>query len=151
MIECAEACNKPICATGDLHYVRKEQHIAREVFISIPAIGGGFHPLYDGKNRIKEYPYQEFKTTNQMLDAFDWLGKEKAYEFVVTNPNKIADMVEDLHPLKEGTYPPHLDNVENDKVFHKEQEVIWICRNCGHVYYGKDALKVCPVCKHPES
>ena len=40
---------------------------------------------------------------------------------------------------------------EDDTVFHKEQEVIWICRNCGHVYYGKDALKVCPVCNHPES
>lgn len=42
-------------------------------------------------------------------------------------------------------------NVENNRVFHKEVEVVWVCRNCGHVYYGKDALKVCPVCTHPES
>ena len=51
----------------------------------------------------------------------------------------------------EERYLTLLGNVENDKVFHKDEEVVWICRNCGHVYYGKDALKVCPVCKHQES
>ena len=51
----------------------------------------------------------------------------------------------------EERYLTLLENVENDKVFHKDEEVVWICRNCGHVYYGKDALKVCPVCKHKES
>ncbi len=43
------------------------------------------------------------------------------------------------------------DNIENHLVFKKGEETVWICRNCGHVYYGKEALKVCPVCKHPES
>ena len=44
-----------------------------------------------------------------------------------------------------------IGNIENNLVFHKGEEKVWICRNCGHVYVGKDALKVCPVCKHPES
>ena len=43
------------------------------------------------------------------------------------------------------------DSIENNLVFHRDEEVIWICRNCGHIYKGKDALEMCPVCKHSRS
>ena len=51
----------------------------------------------------------------------------------------------------EERYLRLLQNVKDDRVFHKDGDKIWICRNCGHVYIGKDALEVCPVCKHPRS
>ena len=60
-------------------------------------------------------------------------------------------MVGDIEKHHEERYLKLIGNIEEDKVFHRNEEVIWICRNCGHVYYGKDALKVCPVCKHSES
>ena len=44
-----------------------------------------------------------------------------------------------------------LGNVNNDLVFKKGEETVWICRNCGHVYVGNEAPKVCPVCAHPQS
>jgi len=51
----------------------------------------------------------------------------------------------------EERYLTLLKNVKEEKVFHKDGDKIWICRNCGHVYTGKDALELCPVCKHPQS
>lgn len=128
MIECANEAHKPICATGDSHYVSKEQHIAREVFISTPAIGGGVHPLYDFKKRIKHYPMQEFKTTRQMLDAFAWLGKEKAFEYVVTNPNKIADWIEYCYPIKDRLYPPSIPD--------SDEQLEKACYETAHKMYG---------------
>ena len=44
-----------------------------------------------------------------------------------------------------------LKNIEDDRVFKKDGEKMWICRNCGHVYFGNEALDICPVCKHPQS
>ena len=51
----------------------------------------------------------------------------------------------------EERYRKLRENIENGVVFEKKEQTMWICRNCGHVYKGKTALKVCPVCKHKES
>ncbi|MEG0995047.1 MAG: rubrerythrin family protein [Bacilli bacterium] len=51
----------------------------------------------------------------------------------------------------EERYLTLLANVKDDRVFHKDGDKIWICRNCGHIYIGKDAKEVCPVCNHPQS
>ncbi len=50
----------------------------------------------------------------------------------------------------EERYRALLANVTNDKVFEKDQEMTWECRNCGHVHVGKNALELCPVCNHPK-
>ena len=64
---------------------------------------------------------------------------------------RLFEGVLEIEKNHEKRYNKLATNIEENTVFHKDEEVIWICRNCGHVYYGKDALKVCPVCKHPES
>ena len=51
----------------------------------------------------------------------------------------------------EERYRALLNNVEKEKVFAKDEEIVWECRNCGHMVTGKDAPKVCPVCNHPQS
>ena len=129
MIECADIIGIPVCATGDVHYVKEEEHIAREVFISTPAIGGGYHPLYDYSHRIKQYPMQQFKTTDMMLEAFKWLGEDKAYEYVVTNPNKIADMIDYCYPLKNKLYPPSIEG--------SDQQLRDLCYVNAHKMYGE--------------
>ncbi len=64
---------------------------------------------------------------------------------------RLFDGVAGVEKKHEERYLKLLANIENDMVFQKDEEVVWICRNCGHVYYGKKALKLCPVCNHPES
>jgi rubrerythrin len=51
----------------------------------------------------------------------------------------------------EERYKKLLENIEENKVFEKDEKIMWICRNCGHVHYGENAPKVCPVCAHPQS
>ena len=63
----------------------------------------------------------------------------------------LFDAVAKIEKEHEERYLRLLQNVKDDRVFHKDGDKIWICRNCGHVYIGKDALEVCPVCKHPRS
>ena len=68
--------------------------------------------------------------------------------------DKIAYLFEEVGKIEkqhEERYMKLLGNIENDMVFKKGEETVWICRNCGHVYIGKEAPKVCPVCAHPQS
>jgi len=134
IIKAAKVANKPIVATGDVHYIYESEAIAREVFISTPAIGGGYHPLFDFEHRVKKYPIQNYKTTKEMLDAFSYLGKDEAYEYVVTNPNLIADMIEDCKPLKDKLYPPAIP--------HSDEELTDICYLNAHKMYGENLPEI---------
>lgn len=100
-------------------------------------------------------------TERNLIDAangenYEWseMYKEFAEEAREEGFNEIAILFEGVANVEknhEKRYLTLLDNIKENKVFHKDEEVIWICRNCGHIYKGKDALKLCPVCKHPES
>ena len=57
----------------------------------------------------------------------------------------------DIEKTHEERYLKLLENVEMKKVFEKSEEVMWVCRNCGHIVIGKKAPAVCPVCAHPQS
>lgn len=101
------------------------------------------------------------KTEENLIDAangenYEWteMYKDFAEEARQEGFNEIARLFEGVAAIEkthEERYLKLLGNVKNNKVFHKDEEVIWICRNCGHIYRGKDALKLCPVCAHPES
>ena len=56
-----------------------------------------------------------------------------------------------IEKTHEERYLALLNNLENDKVFAKDEDTVWECRNCGHLHYGKKALEACPVCAHPKS
>lgn len=111
IIEAAEELDKIIVATGDVHYVDPKTKLIRDIYINTPAIGGIRHPLYirnDYKRKNTENGDQHFLTTGEMLSAFEYLGKDKAYEYVVKNTNKIKEMIEQVYPIKDRLYPPDI-------------------------------------------
>lgn len=115
IVESADRNGKPVVATGDCHYCNPEDKIFRDVMIANPGVGKTPHPLnpYSRKGKHFENPDQHYRSTVEMLEAFDWFGKEKAKEYVITNSNMIADMCEEIAPIPPGTFPPSIDNCEN--------------------------------------
>ena len=82
-----------------------------------------------------------------MYDDFAKTAKEEGFE-------KLAFLFEEVGKIErehENRYLTLLNNIKDDRVFKKDGERMWICRNCGHVYFGDSALDVCPVCNHPQS
>ena len=89
-------------------------------------------------------------------ENYEWTNMYKEFAEVARSEgfNEIARLFEGVGEIEkhhEERYMKLVDNIENNLVFEKGEEKIWICRNCGHIYKGKKALKVCPICKHPES
>ena len=130
IVNAADEVGVPVCATGDCHYVKKEDKKFRDVFISAKGIGGVPHPLNPyARSRVPRFenPDQYFLTTQEMLDAMSFLGEEKAYEITVTNTNKIADSIETLKPLpNDKLYTPTIENCEQmltDMVYAKAKSI----------------------------
>ena len=78
---------------------------------------------------------------------FSKTAKEEGFDELAT----LFEEVGKIEKEHEERYLTLLKNIEDDRVFKKDGEKMWICRNCGHVYFGTEAVDVCPVCKHPKS
>ena len=122
IIKSAKKLGKIICATGDVHYRDPEDHKYREVYVYTAGVGKTSHPLYamvgrkdlaEKKNIFLDNPKQHFRSTDEMLEEFKMYGEENAYEWVVTNTNKIADMCEEIIPIPSELFTPTIDNCEN--------------------------------------
>ncbi len=93
IIRVTEEAGKYIVATGDVHHIRPEDKIYREIIVNQKVPGGGRHPL--ARNSIKSIPSNHFRTTDEMLDNFAFLEDDYLiHRLVIENPNKIAEMVE---------------------------------------------------------
>lgn len=103
VVAVGEKLGMPVCATGDVHFMEPEDEMYRRILMA----GSGFSdadmqpPLY-------------FRTTEEMLEEFSYLGKEKAYEVVVTEPRNIADQVENIEPIPDKTYFPVIPGAEDE-------------------------------------
>ncbi len=125
IVECADEIGKPVVATGDVHYLNPEDKITRDVYISAKAVGGKLHPLHMRDTSLQA-PDQHYRSTKEMLDAFSFLGKEKAFEIVVTNTNKIADSIGEFNPIKKDLHPPIIEEapqVLRDTCYAKAHEI----------------------------
>ena len=86
----------------------------------------------------------------EWTDMYERMAKEAREEGF----DRIANLFESVGKIEkehEARYKKLLENVENGLVFSKEEDKIWICRNCGHIVIGKNAPEVCPVCSHPKA
>ena len=83
----------------------------------------------------------------EMYDEFAKVAEEEGFTEIAAKFRGVA-AVEKEH---EERYKKLLENVEGGLVFSRDGDMVWICRNCGHVHVGKEAPKVCPVCAHPQS
>jgi DNA polymerase III subunit alpha, Gram-positive type len=106
IVKLGDKLGLPVVATGNVHYLNENDKIYRKILVNSQ---GGANPL----NR-HQLPDVHFRTTNEMLDAFSFLGKEKAKEIVVTNTNKIADMIDDIKPIKDDLYTPKIEGAEDE-------------------------------------
>ena len=112
IVDSVRQAGKIIVATGDVHHFRREDKIYREIIVNQKVPGGGRHPL--AKKDIKEIPSQHFRTTNEMLDDFSFLGEDLAQEIVVTNTNKILDMVDEIEVIIDTHGIPFSPRVKSD-------------------------------------
>lgn len=119
IVALGEKLNKPVVATGDVHFMDPEDEIYRRILEA----GQGFK---DADNQAPLY----LRTTEEMLEEFSYLGRNKAYEVVVTNTNLIADMCEQISPISPEKCPPHIEGCE--------QEIKDIAYGKAHELYGEE-------------
>ena len=103
IVRLGEALGKPVVATGDVHFLNPEDEIFRHILLATK----GFEDC-DRSNPLY------FRTTDDMLREFSYLGEEKAREIVITNPNLIADMCETLRPVPHNLFAPKIENSVED-------------------------------------
>lgn len=102
IVKLGEETGKPVVATGDVHFLEPEHEIFRKILLA--------NKFSDTDRPLPLY----LKTTGEMLEEFEYLGREKAYEVVVENSNLISDMCENISPLPKELYIPKLENSEEE-------------------------------------
>ena len=123
VVRLGEELGKPVCATGDVHFLDPEEEIYRHVLLDTKGFDDADapNPLY-------------FRTTQEMLDEFAYLGAEKAYEVVVTNTNLVASWCEAVKPLPDGLFAPKLENSDKELF-----DLVW---GKAHELYGEDPPQI---------
>ena len=118
IVKLGEEYNKPVVATCDVHFLNPEDEIYRTMILNAKGMGGEDPaPLY-------------LRTTEEMLEEFSYLGKDKAYEVVVKNTNLIADMIDNIDPVRPDKCPPKIEN--------SDENLRTICYNRAHELYGEN-------------
>ena len=112
IVRVTEEAGKIMVATGDVHHIKKDDKIYREIIVNQKVPGGGRHPL--ARNGIKDIPSNHFRTTDEMLENFRFLGDDEAYKIVIENTNKIADMCEIVEVIIDTGGIPFSPRVKSD-------------------------------------
>lgn len=123
IIEYGKKFNKIVVATGDVHFLDEEDAYFRKIIMAAK-----------GYKDADVQPPLYLKTTDEMLKDFKYLGEKLAYEVVVKNTNLINDMIEDILPIPDGTYPPQIDG--------SDEELRKITINKAKSIYGESLPKI---------
>jgi DNA polymerase-3 subunit alpha (Gram-positive type) len=121
LVKLGKKMDKPVVATGNVHYLNEHDAIYRKILV---ASQGGANPL----NRYP-LPKVHFRTTDEMIEEFAFLGEEVAKEIVVTNSQKIADMIGDVKPIKDKLYTPIIEG--------SDEEIKRLTYEMAHKIYGE--------------
>ena len=123
IVKLGEELDKPVCATGDVHFMDPEDEIYRHILLDSMKFDDADapNPLY-------------FRTTDEMLEEFSYLGEEKAKEVVVKNTNLVASWVERFELLPKDLFPPKLENSDGEL-----KDLVW---GKAHALYGENPPKV---------
>lgn len=117
IVELGERLKKPVCATGDVHFINSHDEIYRKILLN-----GKKFRNYDKNTGLY------LRTTEQMLEAFSYLDSEKAKEVVIHNPRAIAESIEYLLPIPKETFTPKIEGAE--------EELLEICKTTVNELYG---------------
>ncbi len=117
IISLGRSQGKLVVATGDVHYLNKEDKLYRKILLASQG--------YSNQNGELDLYY---RTTDEMLNAFAYLGDEKAREIVIENTHKIADSIEEFLPIPNGTFPPKIEGAD--------EEIREMTMNEAHRLYG---------------
>lgn len=117
---------KPVVATGNVHYLEPREKLYRDITINGIT---GFSPLKD-----QNKPDAHFRTTDEMLAEFEFLGKEKAYEVVVTNTSELADSFEELELFPDKLFTPIIEGAD--------EEIRQTCYDTAKSIYGEELPEV---------
>ena len=123
IVRLGEELGKPVCATGDVHFMDPEDEIYRHILLASKGFEDADEPL----------PIY-FKSTDEMLREFAYLGKEKAYEVVVKNTNLIADWCDPIEPLPQGLFAPKLEDSDGEL-----KRLVW---GKAHDLYGENPPQI---------
>ncbi len=123
VVALAQRLGKPVCATGDVHFIEPEEEIYRHVLMAAKELDGADEaaPLY-------------FRTTEEMLEEFSYLGEETARQVVINGPRQVADWCEHVRPLPDGLFTPKLENSEEEL-----RSLVW---SKARELYGEDPPQV---------
>lgn len=118
IVKLGEAFKKPVVATCDVHFLDPDDEVYRRIIMT----GKGFSDADDQAPLF-------LRTTEEMLEEFSYLGSKKAREVVIDNPNKIADSIEKISPVRPDKCPPVIEN--------SDQTLRDICYSKAHSMYGE--------------
>lgn len=125
IVKLGDELHKPVVATGDAHYLDQNDRIYRDIVI---------HAVKSNPLIRQKLPDAHFRTTNEMLEEFAFMGDEIAHKIVVENSNKIADEIDDISPVKDKLYTPNMPGAD--------QEIEELTMNKAHSLYGDELPEI---------
>ena len=123
VVELGHKLGKPVCATGDVHFTDPEEEIYRHILLAAKEFddADSENPLY-------------FRTTDEMLKEFAYLGEETAHEVVIDSPALVASWCDNVRPLPDGLFTPKLENSEGEL-----KDLVW---GKAHALYGENPPQI---------
>lgn len=111
-----------------------------------------FKLLHDGGipttvENLKDAAEGENYEWTEMYAEFEVVAKEEGFDHIAA----LFEMVAKIEKEHEERYKKLLANIDGGVVFSKDNDIVWICSNCGHIHIGKKAPEICPVCAHPQA
>jgi len=138
IIAVGKELNIPVVATGDVHHILERDKKYRDIYVQTPVVGGGRHPLA----RYSDIPSQYFRTTEEMLKEFEFLGEDLAKEIVVTNTIVISDMIDFVKAFKPELYAPTDDFLALEGIPSIENKLIKMVSDRSKEIYGLNVPQI---------